>query len=144
MTLWRTHHLVVSLTLFGSSGFATESTAPQTAITKLAKTGAVSCQPALPSFCSNLHVSCSGQTPINTFPFKLRANLLHGSIESEPEPEGLQRQYENGRVEWDREGMYVIVLPRLASGYIKMLSDGTYSFRHYSQHVGVMSVGRCN
>ena len=144
MTLWHALHLVVSLTLFSSPGFATESSVPRSAITKLAQTGEVSCQPTLPAFCSNMHVSCSGQTPINTFPFKLRANLSHGSIESEPEPEGLQLHYENGRVEWDREGMYVIVLPRLASGYIKMLSDGTYSFRHYSQHIGVMSIGHCN
>jgi hypothetical protein len=37
-----------------------------------------------------------------------------------------------------------MLLPRRASGYVKLLADGTYSFRHYSQHIGVMSIGRCN
>jgi hypothetical protein len=91
-----------------------------------------------------MHVACSGQTSIKTFPFKLRANHSHGTIESAPEAEAPPMQYENARVEWDREGMYVVLLPRGASGYIKLLSDGTYSFRHYPQHIAVMSVGRCN
>jgi hypothetical protein len=144
MTSWRAHHLVVSLAMFSSPGLAAESNAPQSAIAKLAQTGEVSCQPSLPAFCGNVHVSCSGRTSIKTFPFKLRANDSHGTIESAPGTESLRMQYENGRVEWDNEGMYVILLPRVASGYIKLLSDGTYSFRHYSQHVGVMSIGRCN
>jgi Protein of unknown function (DUF3617) len=121
-----------------------EGSAPPSALAKLAQTGEAFCQPTQPAFCSNMHVSCSGQTSIKTFPFKLRANISHGTMESAREPEGLQIQYENARVEWDPEGTYVILFPHRASGYIKLLSDGTYSFRHYSQHNAVMSIGRCN
>jgi hypothetical protein len=134
----------VALAGFSSAGIAPGSDAPQSAILKLAQTGEVSCQPSLPFFCSNVHVSCSGQTSIETFPFKLRATLTQGTIESAHETEAFRMQYENGRVEWDRGGTYVILLPRLTNGYIKLLSDDTYSFRHYSQHGGVMSIGRCH
>ena len=144
MTSWPAHHAILGLTVFSLVGFAVAGNAPDSAIARLAQTGEVSCQPSLPYFCSNMHVSCSGQTTIETFPFKLRANPGEGSIESAPGTASLRMQYENGRVEWDREGTYVILRPRLANGYIKLLSDGTYSYRYYSEHAGVMSIGRCN
>jgi len=137
-------HLVAGLVAFSSPGFAAGSDAPQSAIAKLAQTGEVACQPSLPFFCGNLHVSCSGQTSIETFPFTLKAGVSHGTIDAAPGTEGLRAQYENGRIEWDKEGTYVILFPRLAGGYIKLLVDGTYSFRHYSRDVGVMSIGRCH
>jgi hypothetical protein len=140
----RSHVLAVSLVLFGSTGLATESSAPRSAIAKLARTGEVACQPSLPYFCSNLHVACSGQTSIKTFSFKLKASRSQGTIESAAEHENVRVQYENGRIEWDRAGAYAILLPPQGSGYIKLLSDGSYSFRHYAQHGAVMSIGRCS
>ena len=120
------------------------SEAPSSALAKLAQTGELWCRPSWPVFCGNVHVSCSGQTSIQAFSFKLRADAGVGTIESGPEPEGLQATYENARAEWDRDGAYVILQPRRASGYIKLLADGSYSFRHYTRHAAVMSIGRCN
>lgn len=137
-------HLVAGLVAFSAPGFAAGSDALQSTIAKLAQTGEVSCRPSLPFFCGNLHVSCSGQTALETFPFTLKAGVSHGTIDSAPDKEDLRAQYENGRVEWDKEGTYVILFPRLAGGYIKLLADGTYSFRHYSRDMGVMSIGRCH
>lgn len=130
--------------MFSSPACAAEGNATRSVVAKLAQTGEVSCHPALPSFCTNMHVSCSGQTSLKAFPFKLRANPSQGTIESAPGTESIRVQYEDGRVVWDKDGAYVMLLPRLASGYIKLLADGTYSFRHYSQHIGVMSIGRCS
>ena len=138
------HPLVAVLVAFGVPGFAAGGDALQSTLAKLAQTGEVSCRPSLPFFCSNMHVSCSGQTAIETFPFKLTASAHLGTIDSAPDTEGVRAQYQNGRVEWDKEGTYVILFPRLAGGYIKLLADGTYSFRHYSRNMGVMSVGRCH
>jgi hypothetical protein len=117
---------------------------PFDAVAKLRQAGAVSCQPSLPFFCGNLHVSCAGRTSLPTFAFTLRATPAHGAIEPGPEAESFRQQYEGARVDWDSEGQYVIVRPALASGYVKLLADGSYSFRHYAQHVGVMSLGRCH
>jgi hypothetical protein len=136
--------LVLSLASSVSPGFAVGSDAPQTAIAKLAHAGEVSCQPSLPFFCSNIHVACSGTSSMKTFPFKFRATFADGSIESASDTGGIREQYESGRAEWDSDGAYVILRPRLANGYIKLLADGTYSFRHYAQHVGTMSRGHCN
>jgi hypothetical protein len=105
--------------------------------------GELACQPSLPFFCGNMHVSCSGQTSIETFPFTLRATRTHAWIEADFAHDHLRKRYENGSVEWDGEGTSVILRPRLESGYIKLLADGSYSFRHYTPHGGVMSVGRC-
>ena len=140
----RTHCLVVSLAACTSPGFAAEGDAASSMVAKLAQTGELSCQPSVPAFCGNLHVSCSGQTSIKTFRFKLRATPSQGTIESAPETEALRAPYENARIEWDSQGRYVLLLPQQASGYIKLLSDGTYSFRDYAQDVAVMSIGRCN
>ena len=140
----RAHCLIVTLAACTSAGFAAEGDASPSVVAKLAHTGELSCQPSVPAFCGNMHVSCSGQTSIKTFLFKLRATPSHGTIESAPETEAMRTLYENGRIEWDGQGRYVLLLPRHASGYIKLLSDGTYSFRYYAQGVGVMSIGRCN
>jgi hypothetical protein len=111
---------------------------------KLSRSGEVECRPALPSFCRNLHVACAGQTSIQAFAFKLKAARAEGTIEYAPEADNVLVQYEHGRIEWDRDGAYAILLPPQGSGYIKLLSDGSYSFRYYAPQGPVMSVGRCS
>ncbi len=127
----------------GMCAGAADGARPEGVIQKLATTGEVACQPALPFYCGNMHVSCAGLTSIATFPFKLRATAVVGTIESAPGTESVRGPYENGRVDWEPAGAYVIVSPRSGSGYIKLLADGSYSFRHYAQHGAAMSLGRC-
>lgn len=116
---------------------------PMTVLARLAQTGEVSCAPALPYFCGNIHVSCSGQTSIRAFPFKLRAAAPHVSIDTARDAAGIGEQYRGASLEWDGEGAYVVLLPKQAKGYIKLLADGSYSFRHYAQDLGTMSHGHC-
>lgn len=135
--------LGLGFALSGSPVLAEQGGAPATAVAKLARTGEVSCEPALPYFCGNTHVSCSGQTSIRTFPFKLRAGAAHGWIDAASDPEGMREQYRRARLEWDVGGAYVVFLPSPAKGYIKLHADGSYSFRHYAQDIGAMSHGHC-
>lgn len=109
-----------------------------------ARAVAVHCKPALPFFCTNIHVSCSGRTELQTFAFELKAQSDRGSIESAADSAGIQALYESGRVHWDPEAAYVILRARGTRGYIKLLADGRYSFRHYAQDGGLMSHGHCN
>ena len=126
------------------TGCAAVANPRQTAITRLAAGGAVSCQPALPHFCANIHVACSGPSTIRTFPFALRARADQGSIESSSDTAGIGEIYTNGRVAWDSELSYVILRPHQGNGYIKLLADGTFSFRLYLQNASaVMTYGRC-
>lgn len=154
------HRLILGLTLsvFGATGFAQGGDAAQSAIAKLAQSGELACQPSLPVFCGNLHVSCSGPTSIKTFAFKLSAKGAVGSIEpvfavdADADAVGadaeagaaMKAQYQDGPVEWDSAGAYVILRPRQASGYILIAADGRYSFRHYVQGAGMMLIGRCD
>jgi hypothetical protein len=98
----------------------------------------------MPVFCGNIHVSCSGPSSTQTFPFTLRATRTHGAIESASDTTGMTERYRNARIEWHGADEYVILRPHRANGYVKMLADGTYSFRHYSEHVGMMSRGLCS
>lgn len=143
MNRWRYGHVVIGLVVASLCAGAAEGDRPGGVVARLATTGEVSCQPTLPYFCANMHVSCAGLTSIATFPFKLRASGVAGTIESAPGTESVRGPYENGRAEWDPLGVYVIVLPRRGGGYIKLLADGGYSFRHYAQHGAAMSLGRC-
>jgi len=104
---------------------------------------AVECEPALPVFCQNIHVSCAGPTELRTFPFKLRVASGRGWIEAGPEAADFQRQYADARIEWGHADAYVLLFPQGRPGYIKLLADGTFSFRHYPGDTGVMSYGRC-
>lgn len=140
------HPLALCLVVLAPVALATGDAAPPSALAKLAQTGEASCQPALPYFCGNVHVSCSGRTLLRTFPFTLRANRTRGAIESEPDPEHevLRTPYDDSHVEWEEGGASVILRPRGDNnGYIKLLADGSYSFRHYTPHGAVMSIGRC-
>lgn len=116
---------------------------PSATLSKLRQGGEVSCQPTLPYFCENMHVRCVGQAPVATFQFRLRGASGTGSVELVTAPDEFERQYENAQVEWDKDGSYVLLMPRGASGYLKLLADGKYVFRHYIQSRGVMSLGAC-
>jgi hypothetical protein len=104
-----------------------------------AMTLAVDCAPALPYFCANIHVSCSGRTAMRTFAFRLHAQDSRGRIEAEAH--AIREQYEGARVDWSEDA--VILRPRRGAGYIRLLADGRYSFRHYAGDAGVMSYGHC-
>jgi hypothetical protein len=134
---------VLASALAVSAGFATGGDFSRTATSLRAQAVAVDCEPALPVFCTNIHVACSGRTEVRTFPFKLRANSSRGWIESASDASAIQKPYENGSVDWGKEGTYVILRPQGREGYIKLLANGKYSFRHYSQDTGIMSHGHC-
>lgn len=89
-----------------------------------------------------MHVSCAGQIKLVAPAFRLRASPPLVFIEAAAGA-GLPEPFDLGRAEWDGEGQYVILWPDTGNGYVKLLADGRYSFRHYSPHGAVMSVGRC-
>lgn len=103
--------------------------------------GEVACRSPEPFFCENVHVRCAGRTSVPAVPFVLRAAA--SSVELVSEAQEVQRTYRGARVEWDEEGTYVLLLPRQANGYVKLLADGKYVFRHYIGSLGVMSLGAC-
>jgi len=139
-----TRFLVMSgMALLCAASFPVAGEASDNALERLRETGEVSCEPSLPYFCRNLHVSCSGRTSLPTFPFRLRATLTQGSIESAAGTERVRAPYASARIEWDGGGGYVILRPARAKGYLKLLADGTYSLRHYARELGLMSIGRC-
>lgn len=112
------------------------------ALAKLESTGAVTCLPALPFFCDNIHVGCAGRTTLRTFAFTLRMNAGRAWVDADADTAGISEQYENARLDWDQDG--VIFRPRATQGYIKLLDNGRYSFRHYARDLGTMSHGRCH
>lgn len=154
MSAQATHRLAIVLCLAACSanGLASAADAAQNAVSKLRQTGEVACQPSLPFFCGNLHVSCSGKTAIETFAFKLRATsaqgaaqaAAQGAVDSAFAPALLRQPFENLQLDWDAAGKHVIFHSRPAnSGYVKLNADGSYQFRFYPNGEAVMSQGRC-
>jgi len=127
------------------AGVAAAADAPPGAVATLLKSGAVTCQPAMPLFCSNIHVSCAGPSSMRALPFTLKATRSVGAIDiAVADTAGLRELYAEAHVEWDADDGYVILRPRQASGYVKLLADGTYIVRHYtSPYAATMSRGRC-
>jgi len=129
-------------TLVGATAVA--NNAECSPLLELRKGEELSCRPTLPHFCENMHVRCAGQTEVATFPFKLRGASGLNSIALMASDEDKQRQYEDARVEWAEDGSYLLLSARSGKGYVKLLADGNYVFRHYIQDRGVMSLGHCN
>lgn len=124
---------------------AAAADAPPGALAALLKSGAVTCRPAMPHFCSNIHVACAGPSSMRALPFTLKATRSAGAIDiAAADTAGLRELYADARVEWDADDDYVILRPRQASGYVKLLADGTYIVRHYtSPYAATMSRGQC-
>ncbi len=124
---------------------AAAADAAPSAVATLVRSGAVTCQPAMPLFCSNIHVSCAGPSSMRALPFTLRATRSAGAIDiAAADTANLRALYAEARVEWDTDDAYVILRPRQASGYVKLLADGTYIVRHYTApYAATMSRGRC-
>jgi hypothetical protein len=108
---------------------------------RLRRGAEVSCRPAEPFFCENVHVRCAGRTAVRTFPFILRAAA--GSVALVSEASEFRQRYENAEVRWGKDEDYVLLQPNGAPGYMKLLADGSYVFRHYIGTLGVMSLGTC-
>lgn len=113
------------------------------AVARLQQAGAVACEPLLPVFCGNIHVSCAGPSTIKSFPFNLRAAGARGTIESGVDAADVAAPYAAARVEWGDAAAYVIFWPAQGGGYVKLLADGSYSFRHYGSAGALMSRGQC-
>lgn len=125
----------------GLAGAAPAAAAADAPLLKLRQGGEVSCRAKEPVFCENVHVRCSGRTSVRTFPFALRAAA--GTVELVSAAQAFQRRYQDASVEWDKDGTYVLLQPKRTNGYLKLLADGQYVFRHYIGSVGVMSLGTC-
>ena len=117
---------------------------PRDAVAKLKREGQIACEPSVPYFCVNMHVSCAGKTTVRTFPFSLRVTAMGGALDAPAPAEGFVEEYAGARVEWSSDALYVIVRPARSGGYVKLVRDGTYVFRHYPQHEGIMSLGTCS
>jgi len=143
VTLRTLHLLVLCSAMLGAHAAAAASETADATLRNLRQAGEVSCQPTEPHFCENVHVRCSGRTSVPTFAFKLRTTGGTGALELTTTSEEFQRQYENANVEWDKDGGYAMLWPKTANGYVKLLADGKYVFRHYIQSRGVMSLGHC-
>lgn len=135
--------LVVGCCGWAAAALAAADDGARSVVAKLAQAGEVSCQPAHPVFCANIHVSCALPSAIPTFAFKLRAKGESAFIESATDTAGIVPLYERGRAEWDAQDGSVIVWPREGPGYIKLAADGRYSFRYYGPQAATMSRGQC-
>lgn len=113
------------------------------AVSNLKRAGHIACEPSVPYFCANVHVSCAGKTSVATFPFTLRITPSGSALGAPPSAKAFAEAYAGANVEWSNEGRYVILRPARSSGYIKIFRDGSYVFRHYPHHEGVMSLGTC-
>jgi hypothetical protein len=80
---------------------------------------------------------------VPTFEFTLRTQGSAGSLELVATSEAFQRRCEGAHVEWDKDGGYTLLWLEEGPGYVKLLVDGRYVFRHCIQGLGVMSLGQC-
>jgi hypothetical protein len=90
-----------------------------------------------------MHVRCAGQTAVATFPFKLRFAPASNTVALLTQDEENGSNYTDASSEWAQDGSYLLLLPPNAGGYVKLLGDGKYVFRHYISGRGVMSLGHC-
>lgn len=110
---------------------------------RLARGSSATCLPTLRNFCENIHIGCSGRSAIETFSFVVTANADKASLERTSGDAASNMPPRSGPVEWAENDAYVVVRLAPAHGYLKILFDGSYSYRHYSRGTAYMSYGKC-
>ena len=105
----------------------------------LAEKGRVECQPAIPFFCRNIHVSCSGQSTIRTQPFELIVTGERGMLVYDM---GKPAGPDSGPVRIADD--YALLRLRPDADYVRVEADGRYSFRIYLKGIALMSHGTCS
>ena len=91
----------------------------------------MSCMPALPFYCQNIHVGCAGRTKVSTYAF--RFDNRHVVFENDetwnvrPHPDrGATILWREGRDDW-----------------IRIEKDGRFSMRRYGTAETMMTRGKC-
>ncbi len=93
------------------------------------------CRPALPIFCRNVHVSCSGKTDIPTSPFRITLSGTEAQIAYNDR---------NGPVPGDvTKGPDLVIRLSGTNDWIHIEPNGRYSHRIYRNGLAAMSYGRC-
>lgn len=105
-------------------------------VSELLNSGTVTCQPALPYFCENIHVGCSGRSKVPASPFKITVNGDLAQITLSD----LRRAGNFNGV--DDDGAVVFRL-HPTQDYIKLLPSGEFNYRHYVKRGALMSYGEC-
>jgi len=95
------------------------------------------CEPAFPTFCRNIHVSCSGKVALTAPQVRVTidrqaAALLFTADGATTSRQGTARQARDLLIVFDQE-----------PGYFQIEPDGRYAFRLYRDHEGLMSIGDC-
>ncbi len=126
------------------AAFAADAAAGK-AIGKLLEGGELQCEPSMPVFCANIHVSCAIPSSIKSFPFRLRAVRDRGSITAPASADAdVVQPYRDGpRITWAADDTYVILEPREGKGYLKFNADGSYNIRYYLRNDVWMVRGSC-
>ncbi len=106
----------------------------------LAEEGRIECRPAIPFFCRNIHISCSGQSAVRTVPFDLtvtgeRGKLVFANPDKPDGPDSGPVRIESG---------YALLRLIPDADYVKVEADGRYSFRIYRRGIALMSHGVCS
>ena len=94
------------------------------------------CKPALPVFCRNIHVSCSGKTTIPASPFEI---FITGSSAYVAFGKSMERIGGSVTGRGDR-----VVRLSQSRDWIRIQTDGRYSHRIYRDGHAAMSYGVCH
>lgn len=97
--------------------------------------GGFACKPALPAFCRNIHVGCSGVTALPTSAFEV--SIVDGAAQLDFEGSGAPLA---GRVSGSGD---VVIRLTDSRDWIRIEEDGRFSHRTYRDGRAAMSYGTC-
>lgn len=106
-------------------------------------TRTAACTPAMKRFCENIHIGCSGRSRIPAVPFVITLEGDLARLKTAAPATRSAMLPRTGSINWADHHAYLIVRFRPGADYLKIKSDGSYSYRHYNRGKAYMSYGRC-
>lgn len=96
---------------------------------------AYSCEPALPVFCRNIHVSCAGATKIRTAVFEVLISGTDARVTFVGAATAIQARVSHGRD--------LVIRLHDSRDWIRIQRDNRFSHRIYRKRGAAMSYGTC-
>ena len=110
-------------------------------VDRLTRGESLSCTPAYPVFCANIHFACSGHSRVPTE--DLSVVLVGDSAVLTPTTATGDAATRRGPARFGERDAYLLVRFEPARDYFKVEADGRYSHRIYRRGGALMSRGTC-
>lgn len=135
----RRRHCLAALALVAALLSPSAGISGDSAVERLQRGEALTCEPVYEVFCGNIHVACAGRSTLPTTAMSIALEGDRARLTASGDPGGEQA----GPARLGADSAYLLVSFPPNKGYFRLEADGRFSHRVYRQGRALISRGAC-